>query len=143
MILNVKEKPTDNWEYSESLVYIAGKIFRQYTIDWREYKGGINGSNVPIEALSRMKSEAYVGNGADEDYQYNIFQQLGMWIWWFLWIDMPKELRTFPQKIRQQVLRILWRKKQQIQDLETAFAFCKPRVRDIVANGGTRAVGAS
>ena len=75
MILNVKEKPTDN---SESLVYIAGKIFRQYTIDWREYKGGINGSNVPIEALSRMKSEAYAGNGADEDYQYNTFQQLGM-----------------------------------------------------------------
>ena len=86
MILNVKEKPTDNWEYSESLVYIAGKIFRQYTIDWREYKGGINGSNIPIEALSRMKSEAYVGNGGDEDYQYNIFQQLGTW--WFLWIDM-------------------------------------------------------
>lgn len=55
-----------------------GKIFGQYTIDWREYKGGINGSNVPIEALSRMKSEAYVGNGADEDYQYNTFQQLGM-----------------------------------------------------------------
>ena len=86
MILNLKEKPTDNWEYSESLVYIAGKIFRQYTIDWREYKGGINGSNVPIEALSRMKSEAYVGNGADEDYQYNIFQQLGTW--WFLCIDI-------------------------------------------------------
>ena len=75
MILNVKEKPTDN---SESLVYIEGKSFRQHTIDWREYKGGINGSNVPIEALSRMKSEAYVGNGADEDYQYNTFQQLGM-----------------------------------------------------------------
>ena len=86
MILNVKEKPTDNWEYSESLVYIEGKIFGHYTIDWREYKGGINGSNVPIEALSRMKSEAYVGNGADEDYQYNTFQQLGMW--WFLWIDI-------------------------------------------------------
>ena len=49
-----------------------------YTIDWREYKGGINGSNVPIEALSRMKSEAYVGKGAEEDYQYNTFQQLGM-----------------------------------------------------------------
>ena len=39
----------------------------QYTIDWQGHNGGINGSNVPIEALSRMKFEAYAGDDDDDD----------------------------------------------------------------------------
>ena len=39
----------------------------QYTIDWGGHKGGINGSNVPIEALSRMKFEDYANDDYNDD----------------------------------------------------------------------------
>ena len=64
---------TDTWKYLENLVYRSGEflgsgcIFMQYTIDWGGHKGGINGSNVPIEALSRMKFEDYANDDYDDD----------------------------------------------------------------------------
>ena len=51
----------------ENVVYPNREIFGQYTIDWGAHKGGINGSNVPIEALSRMKFEAYAKDDDVDD----------------------------------------------------------------------------
>ena len=51
----------------ENVVYPTREIFGQYTIDWGAHKGGINGSNVPIEALSRMKFEAYAKDDDVDD----------------------------------------------------------------------------
>ena len=50
----------------QNFVYGNGRIFGQYTIDWGGHKGWINGSNVPIEALSRMKFEAYAEDDDDD-----------------------------------------------------------------------------
>ena len=63
IISDVEQAP---WNYLENVVYLTREIFGQYTIDWGAHKGGINGSNVPIEALSRRKFDANADNDDDD-----------------------------------------------------------------------------